>query len=1217
MNPRKEYTGIKKRWGILSHGKSFFLLLLLAFFFSDVAAQYDFDYEEISLIYEIKGIGVFEMPAVIRDNTVFLPVTDLFNTMKIKAQISGDMDIVSGFFIDENKEYSINHQENKVSFSDKTYQLTKGDLIRTETNLYMQSEYFGKIFDLDCYFNFRNLKVTVTSKVELPAIREMKLAELRKTLGKLRGEVIADTTIKRTYPVFRFGMADWSVYSSQESDGNTDLRLNVGLGAMLAGGELKTSLYYYSNTPFSEKQQQYLWRYVDNDFKVVRQVMAGKIAANATSTLYNPVVGVQVTNTPTTYRRSFGSYTLSDKTEPGWTVELYVNNTLVDYVKADASGFFKFEIPLVYGNSSIKLKFYGPWGEEQVREQFINIPYNFLPEKSFEYKISAGVVEDTSLSRFSRVDMNYGISRNITIGGGAEYFSSLSSQPFMPFLKASFNVFNNVLLSGEYVHGIKTTGIFSYRMPSNANLSVEYIKYTPDQKAIRYNYLEEGTASLTFPVRIKNFSAYNRFSVKQIKIPTTRFSNGEAYSSFTNYTSGDWTISASFPGVSTSVSTTALRISDSKANVNSSLSMSVKLPANFVVIPQAQYGYNRKEFYSAKLAIEKRVKDKAFLNLSVEKSFISNQIQGELGVRYNFSFAQVGASVRQVNKVTSLIEYARGSLINDVKKGYIGTSNQSNVGKGGIYFIPFLDINGNGVRDNDEPKIAGLDARAGSGRVEKDPRDSTIRILGLEPYTKCYVELDESSFENISWRLPVKVLAIAVDPEIIKHVEIPITVVGEASGMVVLNRNNIESGLGRITVRFFSKDGKVVASTLSEDDGYFSWFGLTPGEYSAMVDTSQLKRLGMISEPATRPFTVTPGRDGDIIDGLDFRLQPSVITSQPEIKQDTLVAVVKKPETVIRKDTSVMVVHEVFEELVTITKDSWAIQLGAFKNRANAENLRKMLESQLGRKVEIVIADDFFKVRINEIPDRPEVDRIIEVLKNNGITELWIIGLKAKQQHIVLRERQDSVIKIVETKVEEPEMFESKIFMPMNEVFYKLDRPTGVMIDQTVINIMKSHSELGKMKFKEITPNVRIIRSDTTEIEVPGDIIVEVDVQPEPVEEIIVQPEPVEEIIDPVVFTYTTPELVSKEVNTLSRRSAPKTVVVPKISLQVGVYYKKAEAVRVQKKVKSKLNVPVKIVEQWEYYRVIITGFTSREETYQYYPELAGMGLPAPLMLED
>ncbi len=146
--------------------------------------------------------------------------------------------------------------------------------------------------------------------------------------------------------------------------------------------------------------------------------MAGKITIHATASIYDPVVGIQLTNTPTTFRRSFGTYTLTDRTEPGWTVELYVNNVLVDYVKADASGFFTFEVPLVYGTTMVKLKFYGPWGEERTREQSLSIPYNFIPHKEFEYRVSAGVVEDSLWSRYSKAQLSYGATRFLTVGGG-------------------------------------------------------------------------------------------------------------------------------------------------------------------------------------------------------------------------------------------------------------------------------------------------------------------------------------------------------------------------------------------------------------------------------------------------------------------------------------------------------------------------------------------------------------------------------------------------------------------------------------------------------------------------------------------------------------------------------------------------------------------------------------------------------------------------------
>ncbi len=160
------------------------------------------------------------------------------------------------------------------------------------------------------------------------------------------------------------------------------------MGGTFAGGEATVSLNYNnfarqqlkpihpdSNIirPFDQRQQYYRLRFVNNDRKWLRQVIAGKIFTPTIASLFSPVVGVQVTNAPTTYRRSYGTYTLSNFTDPGWTVRLYINNALVDYTVADAAGFYTFQVPLVYGNSQIKLRFYGPWGEERFLEENISI----------------------------------------------------------------------------------------------------------------------------------------------------------------------------------------------------------------------------------------------------------------------------------------------------------------------------------------------------------------------------------------------------------------------------------------------------------------------------------------------------------------------------------------------------------------------------------------------------------------------------------------------------------------------------------------------------------------------------------------------------------------------------------------------------------------------------------------------------------------------------
>jgi hypothetical protein len=1185
------------------------LLTALYFIFPSAKLFGQSEFDEISVFLDVRGVGAGEIEAIITGQEVLLPVTDLFDFLKIKNVPSQDLESITGFFINPDATYIISRKDNQIRYQDKIYKLEPGDIIRTESNLYLKSSYLGKVFGLECAFSFRSLSVVVNSKLELPIIREMRQEEMRKNLTRLKGDVIADTVIDRSSHLFKFGMADWSAIASEDLKGKSEASLNLALGAMIAGGEANASLYYNSNNSFSEKQQYYQWRYVNNDFTPLRQVIAGKIITNAISSVYNPVIGVQLTNTPTTYRRSFGSYTLSDKTDPGWIVELYVNNVLVDYIKADASGFFTFQVPLVYGNSIVKLKFFGPWGEERTREQNINIPFNFLPKNTLEYTLSAGIVEDTLASRYSKLNINYGVSRGLTLGVGIEYLSSILSGPAMPFLNASIRITSNLLLSGEYTYGVRTKATLSYQLPSNMQLDLNYTIYDKDQKAINFNYREERKAVLSIPMHIGKFSTFQRFSVNQIVLPSSK------------YTTGEWLFSGSVLGVSTNLTTSALFADYSKPFVYSNLSMAFRFPAGFVFMPQIQYGYSQKKIISVRTGLEKHILNHAFLSLSYEQLFSSNLKMAELGYRYDFSFAQVGASVRQSDKRTTLVQYARGSLINDRKTKYLGADNRTNVGKGGISIVPFLDLNGNGKKDPGEPKAFGLNLHANGGRIEKSDRDTTLRILGLEPYTSCFIELDPNSFDNVSWRLQKQTLNVYVDPNILKLIEIPIMVAGEANGNVLLEKGNEKSGLGRIILNIHSARLKTPGKALTEENGYFSYFGLTPGKYSVRIDTLQLRKLNMRAEPDSILFTVAGGIDGDIVNGLDFilKLKPGdttrVITSPQE-----------KP--VVKKDTAFLIVHEVTRELVNISEDSYAIQMGAFKKKANADGYRKKIENILGRKLEIVNEDGYYKVRISGIKERKEVDAEISILHQNGVNEVWVLSLKGNHQQWILNEKRDTITKITESLTENQAaianaemsieigsfILRSNALMLKNRVSTGLDKKVIIvyehgyykvrivgmpLLDQTVIEEMKKlEPSIGKLGLKDswVLPPKTYIEE----------------------EPVIVRVEPP----DHAEWNGSIPVLFKPEPG-IKLRLAEETIgafhihPAPTISLHVAMFHKQSDALRAQRRITAKLKLPVEIVKEYEYYHVIVKGFYTREETYKYYPELAGLGYPGITLIEN
>lgn len=818
----------------------------------------DEDYVEIPVFLNVPKIGGTEISALIDGNNAFLSVTELFGFLKIKAEVTPGFNKIEGFFIEEKASYIIDRVSNTITYNGKIFTLKPGDLVRSETQLYLRLNYFGEIFGLECSFNFRSLAVTLNTSVELPIIKEMRQEQMRKNIRQLSGEIIADSTIGRKYPFFRLGNADWNLTSSQEVGGSTSSRLGMNVGSALLGGEANLNLSYTPGKDFVPKEQYYYWRYANNNQKILRQALVGKLSTNSTSTLTSSVVGFQLSNTPTTYRKSYGTYTISDFTEPGWTIELYVNNVLIDYKKADASGFFTFDIPLIYGSTSVRLQYYGPWGEVRSEEKEIIIPFNFLPQGTFEYKLTGGMLEDSTHAKFSRINMEYGATNFLTMGAGVEYFSLLDNGGFIPFATSSIRIGSNLLFSAEYSHQVKLKSFLNYRLLSGIQLELAYTLFDKNQTAVRTSYLEERKAAISFPIKIGQSAFYTRLAYEN------------NLSSNYSYHAAELMIAGSIAGINTNLSTKAVTAGSQDPDIYSTLNLAFRLPFGFQFTPQVQYNYTNKQMMSAKGRLEKRVKRSGYLTLSYEQNFISDYTSIEAGLRFDLSFGKFGFSARRGGGKYTFSENASGSIITDLKSGYVGASARGNVGKGGLVFLPFVDINGNGVKDKGEPRAFGMDLTMNGGRIENSEKDTIIRVFELEPYADYLVTLNGNRFDNISWKIHNTTLKISVDPNQFKHIDVPVSVVGEAAGYVYLTSGGKTKGLGRIIVNYYRNGTTLEASVLSEEDGYFSYMGLRPGKYVARLDKNQLDRVGMESSDYEFEFEIEEGEEGTYLDHIEL-----------------------------------------------------------------------------------------------------------------------------------------------------------------------------------------------------------------------------------------------------------------------------------------------------------------------------------------------------------
>jgi hypothetical protein len=147
-------------------------------------------------------------------------------------------------------------------------------------------------------------------------------------------------------------------------------------------------------------------------------------------------------------------------------------------------------------------------------------------------------------------------------------------------------------------------------------------------------------------------------------------------------------------------------------------------------------------------------------------------------------------------------------------------------------------------------------------------------IAGLEAYASYLIELDKSSFDNIAWQIKNSTIRATVEPNRFRLIEVPVAVLGEASGMVYLEKGKQRKGLSRILVNFYDSSSKLVAKTLTEGDGYFSYLGLAPGRYTARIDSVQLGLLKVSAAPDSISFQIASSEEGVVADGFEFVLRP-------------------------------------------------------------------------------------------------------------------------------------------------------------------------------------------------------------------------------------------------------------------------------------------------------------------------------------------------------
>lgn len=839
------------------------VVVFFLFLFSTPIRAQDLPCEKVPLTLRMEGIGSMELFSLICEEQVYISIPDLFDFLDIRNVPSDDFNSIEGYLLNQNDIFIADANKMELVYRGEVIKLKEGDLKSTPTNLYLKPDYFGDVLKLEISSSIRKMSIEIVPNFELPSFRLARREKLRGNLRQLNtGVIVADTSLSKESSLFLLGVADWDINLNQRSTGKSYNRFNLDLGGLLAGGNFSSRFNYNSNRGFDPQNQFYRWQYVNNDNTVLRQIGLGKIGARSISTLLRPVIGIQLTNAPTYLKRSFGTYELSDYTEANWMVELYINEMLVDFKQADAAGFFSFDVPLMYGSTNIDLRYYGPYGEEQVAKRQLEVPFVFMTKNEFEYSLIGGLVEDGKNTLFANARMNYGLTGSISLGGGVEYLSSFEDHPWIPFLNTAIRLSGNMLFSAEYAHNVGIKGDFSYTSPSNLRLELKYTKYEKEQKAVRFRFQEERELLLSIPFRLGKFRGNSRMRIRQNILRNSSYINPE------------WFLSTRVYGVNLNLTTNAFFHKNDDPLIYSRVSSSIMLPKQITFTPQLDYEYNSHSLSAVQGQLRKRIFGSGYLITSYRYNFNFDQFYLNIGLNFNVGFSRFSLSSNTNRRESSFTETASGSLLLGPTMNHTSFNDRSSIDRALVKFIAFLDINGNGIQDDEERQLKGMTVTSVSGGQKEDANDGSTLFRGMEPYMEHHFSINTDHLNRIAWRVKKKRLNIYLNPNQIRLVKIPVSVVGEVGGFVL---DSTANGMGGIKVRILDEEQQLVKQIVSEPDGFFSYLGLKSGSFAAQLDANQLENLELETN-GFFSFEIHNTEEGDILDDLEFVVRRKSIT---------------------------------------------------------------------------------------------------------------------------------------------------------------------------------------------------------------------------------------------------------------------------------------------------------------------------------------------------
>ncbi|MEK6706937.1 MAG: carboxypeptidase-like regulatory domain-containing protein [Bdellovibrionota bacterium] len=816
-----------------------------------------------------------------------LPLGEMSDLLGFAIKVSPALREAEGFILDESKRFKLVVESCSVEILKPLKVLERiesGDrgckgILVTDEDIFVNDRLFARWFPVDVDVDPFQSRIVINPREKIPVqLRQERewQAERAKALRKGRGQGFP---LQPDEPSFLDGFfLDQQVLIARQryaGENFNNIETNSTLSAELLGMDGQGYAYFKNNGTG-------LFRLTlaarDPDAGLFGILHATELELLDINVPRLPMVsngrlgrGVVLSSYPLHIPEEFGVRDFQGNVPPGWEVEIYQNNILIDRQVAGDNGRYSFkQVPLYYGTNNFKLVYFGPQGQRKEEYSSVRVDPELIAPGPVRYRV---VLDAKGSSPSYLLQLEKNLFRTVSVTGAYSQLylpdkfvsGNLHGNLFGKYGYAGMSGFvDNVLLGGSLVAssgGGKALQLKSQFPLAGASAGLRYTRlfgFSSEIFNLRNNQLQRdefyGDLAFVFPLGL---SIGTTWSVAKKDYEDGNFQNVYMNRLSTNTGRIYWSNELSY-------------ITESAVpggNYAGKLDMSW-----FGGLGRFRLGtgYNLKSIET----IEGEHQIRFFSNYS-SSIMVSHQLSSTITqASANFSRLFRGCNLGTFFTLDSSRDYTAGAMLNfslarDSNSSQWHARAEPQAAYGAASVEVFVDMDRSGTRDHGEKPIKGAQVvLSQSDEPVTSDENGFAFIPRLQGYAPVDLSLAVQSVDDPMLRPAKKGVRFFPRPGKTTAVLFPVVTVGEIDGVVeAVERGSVRAQKG-VPVELVDLGGAVIGRTRTDRDGVFYFEEVPPGQYIVRPVAAELK--GFIPKPAGRKVSIAA--EGGIESGMNFLL---------------------------------------------------------------------------------------------------------------------------------------------------------------------------------------------------------------------------------------------------------------------------------------------------------------------------------------------------------